>query len=72
MTNLEQPKKTSEAQLRAIKKWRENNQEEYNAYLRDWTARNPEKSREARFRHRLKYDVKLKLRIEELMEEETT
>ena len=69
MTNLEQPKKTSEAQLRAIKKWRENHREEYNAYICDWNHRNPEKLRETQLRYRLHHDVKVKLRVEQFEEE---
>jgi hypothetical protein len=86
MTSLEQPKKASqEARREAARKWRQDHREAYNAYMRKWSMEhrekcneymckwresNPDKSRECQYRYRLRHDVKLKLRIEELLEEE--
>ena len=45
-------RKTSEAQIRAVRKWQRNHQEQYNAYVRGWHARNPDKTRKAAMKWR--------------------
>ncbi|MDT8781521.1 MAG: hypothetical protein IAX22_02585 [Candidatus Bathyarchaeota archaeon] len=58
--------KTSKAQLRATKKWRDTHREEYTAYMRNWQSNNKDKARENRLRYYAKKAAEKVLRYEGL------
>lgn len=54
----------TEAQKRAMKKWREANKEAYNSYRNEWIKNNPESKEKQR-----EYDRKYKARKKDFLEE---